>query len=71
MNASKCTRGIISNALFQRSLVGGIAFMTLCINGSTAGPLLIKLGLADSGNIRKRIVEAYNTRFKRNTIEEI
>lgn len=43
--------------------------MTLCINGSTAGPLLVKLGLADAGQVRKRIVEAYKTRFRKSTME--
>ena len=38
---------------------GGIAFLTLFINGSTAGPLLIKLGLAAPTKIRKAIVNRY------------
>lgn len=39
-------------------MVGGIAFMTLLINGSLSGPLLTKLGLADSTESRKRILES-------------
>jgi len=38
-------------------MVGGVAFLTLVINGTLSGPLLIKLGLADSTDSRKRIVE--------------
>jgi Sodium/hydrogen exchanger family len=45
-------------------LVGGIAFMTLTINGVTAGPLLRKLHLADSSETREMIVKAYKTRYK-------
>jgi len=46
------------------AFVGGIAFMTLCINGVTAGPLLRKLGLADSTETREKIIAAYRARFK-------
>ena len=38
------------------AFVGGVAFMTLCINGTTAGPMLIKMGLADSTESRKKKV---------------
>lgn len=51
--------------------VGGIAFMTLCINGSTAGPLLIWLGLSDSTDTRNKIVEAYQVRFKTTSIQAL
>jgi NhaP-type Na+/H+ or K+/H+ antiporter len=37
-------------------MVGGIAFLTLLINGSLAGPLLVKLGLADASEARQKIV---------------
>jgi len=36
--------------------VGGIAFLTLMINGTLAGPLLVKLGLAESTATREKIV---------------
>ena len=38
---------------------GGIAFLTLVINGSTAGPLLKKLGLAAPTAIRKSITKKF------------
>ena len=38
-------------------MVGGIAMMTLVINGITAGPLLRKLGLADSTEARSMITK--------------
>jgi len=53
------------------NMVGGIAFMTLVINGSLAGPFLRKLGLADSTAIRSRIVDAYQVHFRAHAIEEI
>lgn len=40
-------------------LTGGIAFLTLVINGTLAGPILRKLGLADVGEARKKVVERY------------
>lgn len=42
--------------------------MTLCINGVTAGPLLKKLGLADTPESRAKITAAYQTRFKTHLI---
>lgn len=44
--------------------VGGIAFLTLSVNGSTAGPFLRWLGLSDSTETRKRIIDAYQARYK-------
>lgn len=52
-------------------MIGGIAFCTLMINGTTAGPLLIKLGLADSSETRKKIVAAYEAGFKRHMINQL
>ena len=49
--------------------VGGIAFMTLVINGSTAGPFLIRLGLADSTATRAKIVHAYRAHFRASAID--
>jgi NhaP-type Na+/H+ or K+/H+ antiporter len=40
------------------AIVGGVAFLTLSINATTAGPLLRKLGLADSGEVREKIIHA-------------
>ena len=51
-------------------MVGGIAFCTLMINGTTAGPLLVKLGLADSTETRKKIVAAYEAGFKQHMVAE-
>ena len=42
--------------------------MTLSINGVTAGPLLRKMGLADSTEAREKIIDAYQTRFKTHLI---
>jgi len=53
------------------AMVGGMAFLTLVINGSTAGPLLIKMGLSDSTNTRKKIVDAYQAGFKRQAIHDM
>mmetsp|Transcript_9546 Transcript_9546/g.20647 ORF Transcript_9546/g.20647 Transcript_9546/m.20647 type:complete len:892 (+) Transcript_9546:81-2756(+) len=46
------------------AMVGGIALLTLFINGSTAGPLLKKLGLADSTEAREKIIEAYRVHMR-------
>jgi len=45
-------------------MVGGIAFLTLFINGATAGPLLKWLGLADSTETREKIIEAYRVHLR-------
>lgn len=45
------------------AFIGGIAFLTLSINGTTAGPILRTLGLADSTESREKIVSAYQARF--------
>ena len=52
------------------AMVGGVAFMTLVINGTTAGPLLNKLGLADSTQSRQKIVDAYRARFRASAIDD-
>lgn len=46
-----------SSQLF--GLTGGIAFLTLVVNGTLAGPILRKLGLTDVGESRKKVVERY------------
>jgi NhaP-type Na+/H+ or K+/H+ antiporter len=53
------------------AFVGGIAFMTLAINGTLAGPLLRKLGLADSTETRLKIVAAYRVRFRASAIADM
>ena len=40
-------------------MVGGIALLTLVINGSTSGPLLRKLGLVTPTETRKMVVQNY------------
>mmetsp|Transcript_27066 Transcript_27066/g.40073 ORF Transcript_27066/g.40073 Transcript_27066/m.40073 type:complete len:877 (-) Transcript_27066:218-2848(-) len=47
------------------AMVGGIALLTLVINGSTSGPLLRKLGLVDSTKIRSEIVAHFQEDTKR------
>ena len=49
---------------------GGIAFLTLIINGTTAGPLLKKLGLAASTSTRESIVERYRKSMNLNAIDQ-
>lgn len=51
-------------------MVGGIALLTLAINGTTAGPMLIKLGLAESSEARHRIIEAYRVHLRAKMIVE-
>ena len=50
-------------------MVGGMAFLTLFINGATAGPFLKKLGLADSTEVRKNIVEAERCKLRSTMID--
>lgn len=45
-------------------MVGGIAFLTLFINGATAGPFLKWLGLVDSTDTRKKIIEAHRVQLR-------
>lgn len=51
-------------------MVGGVAFLTLVINGSLSGPLLTKLGLADSTESRKRIVKAAEQAARRRMLDD-
>ena len=51
--------------------VGGFAFMTLIINGTTAGPLLRKLRLSDSTESRRKIVQAYESRYRTWMVEHM
>jgi len=50
-------------------MVGGMAFFTLVINGSTAGPLLKKLGLAKSTETRQKVLEIYKRDYKKHSYE--
>lgn len=60
-SGSESEAGRQTSKLF--GFVGGIAFLTLCVNGVTAGPLLRYLHLADSTEARQKIVDAYQTRY--------
>ncbi|CAJ1966686.1 unnamed protein product [Cylindrotheca closterium] len=51
-------------------MVGGIAMMTLVINGITAGPLLRKLGLADSTDARSMIIKTLQVEFRSLAIDD-
>jgi NhaP-type Na+/H+ or K+/H+ antiporter len=44
-------------------MVGGIAFLTLIVNGITAGPLLNYLGLAETKTTRKSIIKSYEAGY--------
>ena len=50
-------------------LVGGTAFLTLVINGSTAGPLLQRLGLAKSSSTRNKILQIFRKDYLNKTID--
>jgi hypothetical protein len=50
-------------------MVGGIAFLTLLINGATAGPFLKWLGLVDSTYTRKKIIEAHRVQMRATMID--
>lgn len=52
-------------------MVGGISLATLVINGSTAGPLLRKLGLADASNARKIILERYQKLIEAAVLDDL
>lgn len=56
------------NSLF--GLVGGFAFLTLVINGSTSGLLLRRLGLAIPTECRKRVIESYHQLMAQDTLNE-
>lgn len=50
-------------------MVGGIAFFTLVINGTSAGPVLHKLGLAKSTVIRQRVVKCFERGLRKHVID--
>ncbi|KAL3944882.1 MAG: hypothetical protein SGBAC_001026 [Bacillariaceae sp.] len=51
-------------------MVGGIAMMTLVLNGITAGPLLRKLGLADSTEARSMIINTLKVKLRSAAIDD-
>lgn len=55
-----------ANILF--GMVGGISFFTLVINGSTSARLLKRLGLTDSEEIRKQVLEQYKQKMKQDVV---
>ena len=48
----------------------GIALLTLVINGTTSGPILMKLGLAESTESRKRIVTCAKDATRRRVLDD-
>mmetsp|Transcript_32553 Transcript_32553/g.48197 ORF Transcript_32553/g.48197 Transcript_32553/m.48197 type:complete len:852 (-) Transcript_32553:201-2756(-) len=50
-------------------MIGGVAIMTLVINGTLAGPLLRKLGLVESTDTRKKILDAFRVTGRRAAIQ--
>ena len=58
----------LTNKLF--GMVGGVALCTLVINGLTAGPFLVRLGLAKSTETRVQIVENYKGFLKAKLMDE-
>jgi NhaP-type Na+/H+ or K+/H+ antiporter len=49
-------------------MVGGIAFLTLFVNGATAGPLLKRLRLVEHSEGRQKIIDAYRCHLREITI---
>ena len=56
------------NSVF--GLVGGFAFLTLVINGSTSGLLLRRLGLATPTECRKKVIENYHQHMAQHALNE-
>lgn len=52
-------------------MVGGVAFFTLVVNGSLSGPLLRKLGLAESTKTRQRIVQHFAKSTKDHILDDL
>ena len=51
-------------------MVGGIALLTLVINGPTCGPLLNRLGLVTPTETRKKVIENYHQHAIQYTLME-
>jgi NhaP-type Na+/H+ or K+/H+ antiporter len=56
----------MTNKVF--GMVAGVAFLTLLINGPISGPLLVKLGLVDTSEARKRIIQAAEVAARRRVL---
>ena len=50
--------------------IGGIAFLTLVVNGCTAGPFLVWLGLVETSDSRKNIVDTCKVGFRKHMTTE-
>lgn len=51
-------------------MVGGISLLTLIINGSSCGPILARLGLADTSASRKRIIKCAEDAMRRRVLDD-
>ena len=51
-------------------IVGGIALLTLVINGTLSGPLLVKLGLTRSSATRVKLLEDLNRNIRQHVMDE-
>ena len=58
-----------SNRVF--GFVGGIAFLTLVINATTSGPILKKLGLADTTSIRRKVIRVMEWRIRQQLLDDM
>jgi len=50
-------------------MVGGVALLTLVINGTSAGPVLIWLGLAKCSEARRKVLVAYRVHLRAKLID--
>jgi hypothetical protein len=57
-----------TNTVF--GFVGGIAFLTLVINGPTSGALLRRLGLVTPTECRKKVIENYHQHMAQHALNE-
>jgi NhaP-type Na+/H+ or K+/H+ antiporter len=53
------------------SMIGGVAFMTLILQGVTASPLIRYLGLTRSSESRRKILKALQTRYRLAMVDEM
>lgn len=51
-------------------MVGGIALLTLVINGTLSGPLLQRLGLVKTSDIRNRIIQHYGQTTRQRMLDD-
>jgi len=52
-------------------MIGGIAFLTLCVNATLSGPILNKLGLADKTEFRNKILSEMRRQIRLYMIENM